>query len=176
MADSQPPHGASAPSADIKFSSISTVMANSPVTYDPARDKNLPNPPPATRPHHSPPPSSRSSTIGPPLSAPSRSKRPSSASNVPIPDEQSPSTAIVSSSKRRSSKSITSTSQAGPSHRESTATNMPGILVEDEVTYTPTTHRISKAKKGKRVHVCEHEGCGKVKLRDLTVVALLLKE
>jgi hypothetical protein len=34
-------------------------------------------------------------------------------------------------------------------------TNMP-------VTYTPTTHRISKAKKGKRVHVCEHEGCDKV--------------
>jgi hypothetical protein len=34
-------------------------------------------------------------------------------------------------------------------------TNMP-------VTYTPTTHRISKAKKGKRVHACEHEGCDKV--------------
>ncbi|KAL9000516.1 MAG: hypothetical protein Q9169_000809 [Polycauliona sp. 2 TL-2023] len=31
-----------------------------------------------------------------------------------------------------------------------------------EVTYTPTTHRISKAKKGKKVHVCEHVGCGKV--------------
>ncbi|KAL8918123.1 MAG: hypothetical protein Q9172_005550 [Xanthocarpia lactea] len=31
-----------------------------------------------------------------------------------------------------------------------------------EVTYTPTTHRISKAKKGKKVHVCEHPGCGKV--------------
>lgn len=30
------------------------------------------------------------------------------------------------------------------------------------VTYTPTTHRISKAKKGKRVHACEHAGCGKV--------------
>ena len=30
-----------------------------------------------------------------------------------------------------------------------------------EVTYTPTTHRISKAKKGKKVHVCEY-GCGKV--------------
>ncbi|KAL8847291.1 MAG: hypothetical protein Q9221_007667 [Calogaya cf. arnoldii] len=31
-----------------------------------------------------------------------------------------------------------------------------------EVTYTPTTHRISKAKKGKKVHVCEYVGCGKV--------------
>ena len=31
------------------------------------------------------------------------------------------------------------------------------------VQYTPTTHRISKAKKGKKVHVCEF-GCGKVRL------------
>lgn len=31
----------------------------------------------------------------------------------------------------------------------------------EEITYTPTTHRVSKAKKGKKVHVCEH-GCGKV--------------
>ena len=38
------------------------------------------------------------------------------------------------------------------SHQED---NMP-------VTYTPTTHRISKAKKGKRVHACQHDGCGKV--------------
>ncbi|KAJ5206165.1 Zinc finger C2H2 [Penicillium cf. griseofulvum] len=30
------------------------------------------------------------------------------------------------------------------------------------VTYTPTTHRISKAKKGKRVHACQYPGCGKV--------------
>jgi hypothetical protein len=30
------------------------------------------------------------------------------------------------------------------------------------VTYTPTTHRISKAKKGKRVHACQHDGCDKV--------------
>ena len=29
------------------------------------------------------------------------------------------------------------------------------------VTYTPTTGRVSKAKKGKKVHVCEY-GCGKV--------------
>ncbi|PKY07390.1 hypothetical protein P168DRAFT_324809 [Aspergillus campestris IBT 28561] len=30
------------------------------------------------------------------------------------------------------------------------------------VTYTPTTHRISKAKKGKRVHACQYPGCAKV--------------
>lgn len=30
------------------------------------------------------------------------------------------------------------------------------------ITYTPTTHRISKAKKGKRVHACEFPGCTKV--------------
>jgi hypothetical protein len=31
---------------------------------------------------------------------------------------------------------------------------------EERVTYTPTTHRISKAKKGKPVHNCPD--CGKV--------------
>ncbi|KAL9137604.1 MAG: hypothetical protein Q9175_001193 [Cornicularia normoerica] len=30
-----------------------------------------------------------------------------------------------------------------------------------EITYTPTTHRISKAKKGKKVHACEYPGCTK---------------
>lgn len=32
----------------------------------------------------------------------------------------------------------------------------------NEITYTPTTHRISKAKKGKKVHACEYPGCTKV--------------
>lgn len=36
--------------------------------------------------------------------------------------------------------------------------------LEGPVTYTPTTHRISKAKKGKRVHACEFPGCNKVRL------------
>lgn len=31
-----------------------------------------------------------------------------------------------------------------------------------EITYTPTTHRISKAKKGKKVHACEYPGCTKI--------------
>lgn len=34
--------------------------------------------------------------------------------------------------------------------------------LEGPVTYTPTTHRISKAKKGKRVHACEYKGCKKI--------------
>jgi hypothetical protein len=38
------------------------------------------------------------------------------------------------------------------------------ISIEGPVTYTPTTHRVSKAKKGKRVHACEFPGCGKVSL------------
>jgi len=32
----------------------------------------------------------------------------------------------------------------------------------DAITYTPTTRRVSKAKKGKRVHACEFPGCDKV--------------
>ncbi len=40
---------------------------------------------------------------------------------------------------------------------------MPGMVASaGEITYTPTTHRISKAKKGKKVHACEHPGCTKV--------------
>ncbi|KAI2254077.1 hypothetical protein LOZ10_006004 [Ophidiomyces ophidiicola] len=30
------------------------------------------------------------------------------------------------------------------------------------VTYTPATHRVSKAKKGKRVHLCQFPGCNKI--------------
>lgn len=47
--------------------------------------------------------------------------------------------------------------------RESTSTmRTSSISLEGPVTYTPTTHRVSKAKKGKRVHACEFPGCGKV--------------
>ena len=41
---------------------------------------------------------------------------------------------------------------------------MPGVI-DQEITYTPTTHRISKAKKGKKVHACEFPGCNKVGFR-----------
>ncbi|KAJ5819826.1 Zinc finger C2H2 [Penicillium riverlandense] len=37
-----------------------------------------------------------------------------------------------------------------------------GADMSPPITYTPTTHRLSKAKKGKRVHVCEYTGCKKV--------------
>ncbi|WEW60434.1 hypothetical protein PRK78_005920 [Emydomyces testavorans] len=36
------------------------------------------------------------------------------------------------------------------------------LLETGPVTYTPATHRISKAKKGKRVHLCQFPGCNKV--------------
>jgi hypothetical protein len=42
--------------------------------------------------------------------------------------------------------------------RSSSGTN----VLDGPITYTPTTHRISKAKKGKRVHSCEFPGCNKV--------------
>lgn len=49
------------------------------------------------------------------------------------------------------------------SRRESSSTMRTSSLpLEGPVTYTPTTHRVSKAKKGKRVHACEFPGCGKV--------------
>ena len=34
--------------------------------------------------------------------------------------------------------------------------------VEPHVRYTPTTHRVSKARKGQRVHACAFPGCNKV--------------
>ncbi|KAL8746054.1 MAG: hypothetical protein Q9190_001892, partial [Brigantiaea leucoxantha] len=56
--------------------------------------------------------------------------------------------------------------QASSGARESLSRgllNMSGpVDPAGEITYTPTTHRISKAKKGKKVHTCEFPGCGKV--------------
>ncbi|CEO59952.1 hypothetical protein PMG11_04600 [Penicillium brasilianum] len=46
--------------------------------------------------------------------------------------------------------------------RKNTMRRSPQTEVPLPVTYTPTTHRISKAKKGKRVHACEYPGCNKV--------------
>jgi hypothetical protein len=46
--------------------------------------------------------------------------------------------------------------------RKNTMRCSPQTEVPLPVTYTPTTHRISKAKKGKRVHACEYPGCNKV--------------
>lgn len=46
--------------------------------------------------------------------------------------------------------------------RKSTMRRSPQDDITMPITYTPTTHRISKAKKGKRVHACEFPGCNKV--------------
>ncbi|KAJ5168072.1 uncharacterized protein N7482_003666 [Penicillium canariense] len=46
--------------------------------------------------------------------------------------------------------------------RKNTMRHSPQADIALPVTYTPTTHRISKAKKGKRVHACEYPGCNKV--------------
>ncbi|KAI4184342.1 MAG: hypothetical protein L6R41_004817 [Letrouitia leprolyta] len=86
-----------------------------------------------------------------------RHQRPSPALGV----QQPSSTLTREPSRRRGTK------QAAAGAREKTSkgssTNMTAPLdPQGEVTYTPTTHRISKAKKGKKVHVCEHPGCNKV--------------
>lgn len=46
--------------------------------------------------------------------------------------------------------------------RKNTMRTSPQAEIPMPITYTPTTHRISKAKKGKRVHACEYPGCNKV--------------
>ncbi|KAL8775493.1 MAG: hypothetical protein Q9194_003712 [Teloschistes cf. exilis] len=63
--------------------------------------------------------------------------------------------------RRRASKQ-TSLGARDRSSRGSSTTMTGPLDPTGDVTYTPTTHRISKAKKGKKVHVCEHPGCGKV--------------
>lgn len=73
-----------------------------------------------------------------------------SLSSLPIPDSpqhSSEGTVPESTSRRPSTSSTMRTS------------SIPGI--EGPATQTPTG-RISKAKKGKRVHACSFEGCGKV--------------
>lgn len=47
-------------------------------------------------------------------------------------------------------------------HRGSSATMRPSSLPYDGPPMSTPTGRISKAKKGKRVHACSFEGCGKV--------------
>ena len=44
----------------------------------------------------------------------------------------------------------------------------------DAVTYTPTTRRVSKAKKGKRVHACEFPGCEKVWRFSIALTAVIV--
>ena len=58
-------------------------------------------------------------------------------------------------------------SGSAPASSRGSVMTMPGGALDPmggEITYTPTTHRISKAKKGKKVHACEYPGCTKVRL------------
>ena len=95
-------------------------------------------------------------------SNPSRRRQTSSAIDVSL----HPGASSDPARRRRRIKSTSSGSREGP-HQGTTIT-MPGMAASaGEITYTPTTHRISKAKKGKKVHACEHPGCTKVWALDL---------
>jgi hypothetical protein len=52
--------------------------------------------------------------------------------------------------------------QGGSRRPSASSMRHSSIPMDAPLTYTPTTHRVSKAKKGKRVHACEHPGCNKV--------------
>ena len=56
----------------------------------------------------------------------------------------------------------TTTSQGGSRRPSASSMRRSSVPLEAPLTYTPTTHRVSKAKKGKRVHACEYPGCNKV--------------
>ncbi|KAL8763077.1 MAG: hypothetical protein Q9184_001037 [Pyrenodesmia sp. 2 TL-2023] len=86
-----------------------------------------------------------------------RRRRASPASGV-----HQPAAAVTAEPSRRRATKQTS---AGPRERSSKGSSLNMAVPVDsagEVSYTPTTHRISKAKKGKKVHVCEFPGCNKV--------------
>ncbi|KAL8668083.1 MAG: hypothetical protein Q9202_000061 [Teloschistes flavicans] len=69
---------------------------------------------------------------------------------------------LTSEQPRRRASKQTSLGPRDRSSRGSSTTMTGPSDPTGEVTYTPTTHRISKAKKGKKVHACEHPGCNKV--------------
>ena len=71
----------------------------------------------------------------------------------------------------RGTKSLSAGAKDKASHA-SLMSSMTGTMsAANEVTYTPTTHRISKAKKGKKVHACEFPGCTKVEPLDRAVLS-----
>lgn len=80
-------------------------------------------------------------------------------SSFPASPNRSPVEKSKGAVRRRSNpKAASSNSREGPARASSGIMNDPA----SEITYTPTTHRISKAKKGKKVHACEYPGCTKV--------------
>jgi len=71
----------------------------------------------------------------------------------------------IRSTKRRASASgpqAPEDEQSGSRRDRLSSMRTSSAPLEGPITYTPTTHRISKAKKGKRVHNCEFPGCNKV--------------
>lgn len=86
-----------------------------------------------------------------------RQRRPSPQSKNPISPWE------VEKSKGNSKRSASSKSMSFGSRDGSSRASV-GTMNDSagEVTYTPTTHRISKAKKGKKVHACEFPGCPKI--------------
>lgn len=103
------------------------------------------------------------------LSIPRR-RRPS-----PAQDKDQPPAAVASEpSRRRETKQTSSGPREKPSKGSSVNMTAP-LDLPGEISYTPTTHRISKAKKGKKVHVCEFAGCNKVKRSSLGLQTCLTR-
>lgn len=89
---------------------------------------------------------------------PRRSSLPNTRSN------RSPPAKINTTQPRNRSTKAASAGPRDKSSHNSLMSSMTGTMsAASEITYTPTTHRISKAKKGKKVHACEFPGCPKVK-------------
>ena len=110
----------------------------------------------STSPHSAPSPTSGETSTT--LNTPRQRKQSSMSPN----DTTAP---IQSARQRQKAKTLPAKGR-GDSSRGSMMT-MPGLLDQaGEITYTPTTHRISKAKKGKKVHACEYPGCTKVPQHD----------
>lgn len=102
-----------------------------------------------------------------PLSYPEpipESSKPFQRRHSSFPANPTPSSSVEKSKsavrRRSTSKAVQLSSREGPSRASLGIMNDPA----SEITYTPTTHRISKAKKGKKVHACEYPGCTKVRL------------
>lgn len=93
---------------------------------------------------------------------PRDSPRPISSAQSPTQDTVASSRSPIVSDSPRSP--VEGPAQGSNSRRESTSTmRTSSISMEAAPSCTPTG-RISKAKKGKRVHACEFPGCGKVSI------------
>ena len=101
-------------------------------------------------------PSSASDDISSSSKPTRRRKQPSMSPNNATSSDQP-----KESTRQRQKARTMPTRGRGESSRGSTIAT-PSLL-DQEITYTPTTHRISKAKKGKKVHACEYPGCTKVR-------------